>query len=179
LRWTHLGEKRYLSEVEFRRDVLRLLLLFRRSGYVNVVVDTVVRRTARDAFIVFRIHEGDPVRLKRLDIVGADSIFNVARLKKDLPLQVGGAFSRLTLQASADTIVWQLNNRGYPYAQVLRNFDEDDAALSAQATLEVVPGPRMRIGEVDILGLKRVDTGTVRGLLRVKPNDLFRRDLLY
>ena len=47
------------------------------------------------------------------------------------------------------------------------------------ATLEVVPGPRMRIGEVAILGLDRVDTGTVRGLLRVKPYDLFRRDLLY
>jgi outer membrane protein insertion porin family len=179
LRWTHLGAKRYLSEVEFRRDLLRLLLLFRRSGYVNVVIDTIVHRTARDAFVVFRIHEGDPVRLKRLDIVGADSMFNVARLKKDLPLQVGGPFSRFTLQASADTIVRQLNNRGYPYAQVLRNFDEDDAALSAEATLDVVPGRRMRIGAVEILGLARVDTGTVRGVLTVKPNDLFRRDALY
>jgi outer membrane protein insertion porin family len=179
LRWTQLGAKRYLNEVEFRRDVLRLLLLYRRSGYVNVVIDTTVRRTARDAFITFRVHEGEPVRLKRLDIVGADSIFDVPKLKKDLDLQVGGPFSRFSLQASADTIVGRLNNRGYPYAQVLRNFDEDDAALSAAATLEVVPGPRMRIGEVTILGLDRVDTGTVRGLLRVKPYDLFRRDLLY
>ena len=179
LRWTHLGEKRYLNEVEFRRDVLRLLLLFRRSGYVNVVIDTIVHRSARDAFLTFRIHEGDPVRLQRLDIVGADSIFNVPRLKKDLDLQVGGPFSRFLLQASADTILGRLNNRGYPYAQVLRNFDEDDAALSAGATLEVVPGPRMRIGEVVILGLARVDTGTVRGLLRIKPHDLFRQDLLY
>jgi outer membrane protein assembly factor BamA len=179
LRWMHLGEKKYLSEVEFRRDVLRVLLLFRRSGYVNVVVDTIVQRRVRDAFITFRIREGDPVRLKRLDIVGADSLFNVPRLKKDLALQVGGPFSRFLLQASADTIVGRLNNRGYPYAQVLRNFDEDDAALSAGATFEVVPGPRVRIGEVVILGLNRVDTGTVRGLLKVKPLDLFRQDLLY
>jgi outer membrane protein insertion porin family len=100
-------------------------------------------------------------------------------LKKDLALQVGGPFSRYLLQASADTIVGRLNNRGYPYAQVLRNFDEDDAALSAGVTLEVVPGPRMRIGDVVILGLNRVDTGTVRGLLRVKPHDLFRQDMLY
>ena len=179
LRWTHLGERRYLNETELRRDVLRLLLLFRRSGYVNVVIDTTVHRTARDAFITFRIHEGEPVRLKRLDIVGADSLFDIPRLKKSLPLQVGGAFSRFTLQASADTIVGQLNNRGYPYAQVLRNFDEDDAALSAQVTLEVVPGRRMRIGEVEIQGLRLVDTGTVRGLLRVKPPDQFRQNLLY
>src|SRR6185295_16486504 len=136
LRWTHLGAKRYLNEVEFRRDVLRLLLLFRRSGYVNVVIDTTVHRTAKDAFIAFRIHEGEPVRLKRLDIVGADAICDVPKLKQDLDLQVGGPFSRFRLQASADTLVLRLKNRGYPYAQVLRNFEQDDAALSAGATLE-------------------------------------------
>ena len=179
LRWTQLGEKKYLNEVEFRRDVLRLVLLFRRSGYVNVTIDTMVRRTARDAFITFRIHEGEPVRLTRLDIMGADGLFNISNLKKDLALQVGRPFNRFLLQASADTIVGRLNNRGYPYAQVLRNFDEDDATLSAAAVLEVVPGPRMRIGEVVIEALARVDTGTVRGLLRVKPQDLFRQDMLY
>jgi outer membrane protein insertion porin family len=179
LRWTHLGEKRYLNEVEYRRDVLRLLLLYRRSGYVNVVIDTVVHRTDRNVFITIRIHEGDPVRLERLDVVGADSIFNVARLKKDLPLQVGSPFSRFLFQASADTIVGRLKNAGHPYAQVLRNFDEDHAALRAGATLEVVPGPRMRIGEVAIRGLGRVDTGTVRSMLSVKPQDVFRQDKLY
>lgn len=179
LRWAHLGERKYLNEIEFRRDVLRLLLLFRRSGYVNVVIDTVVRRTAKDAFITFRIHEGEPVRLKRLDIVGADSLFDIRHLKKDLPLQVEGAFSRFTLQASADTIVGRLNNRGFPYAQVLRNFDQDDAALTAVATLEVVPGQRVHIGEVEIIGLKKVDTAIVRGLLRLKPTDQYRQNLLY
>ena len=104
LRWTHLGERRYLSEVEFRRDVLRLLLLYRQSGYVNAVVDTVVRRTPRDAFIKFRIHEGDPVRVARLDVKGVAGIFNVDKLKHDLPLQVGDPFNRFMMQASADTI---------------------------------------------------------------------------
>jgi outer membrane protein assembly complex protein YaeT len=179
LRWAHLGEKKYLNETEFRRDVLRLLLLFRRSGYVNVVIDTIVRRTDRDAFITFRINEGGPVNLTRLDIVGAESLFNLPQLKKELPLQVGRPFSRILLQASADTIVGRLYGRGFPYAQVLRNFDENDASLSAEATLEVLPGPRMRIGEVAILGLQRLDTAIIRDLLRVKPHDQFRRDLLY
>ena len=45
LRWMGLGEKRYFNELEFRRDVVRLLLLYRQSGYMNAVVDTVVRPT--------------------------------------------------------------------------------------------------------------------------------------
>jgi len=179
LRWTHLGERRYLSEVEFRRDVLRLLLLYRQSGYVNAVVDTVVRRTPRDAFIKFRIHEGDPVRLLRLDIIGAEPIFNLSQLKRDLPLRVGDPFNRLSFQVSADTIVAQLRNVGYPYGTVLRNFDEDDAALTAAATLEVITGPRIWIRDVVIQGLSRVDTATVWRMLSAKPGDLFRQDRLY
>jgi len=178
LRWTHLGERRYLSEVEFRRDVLRVLLLYRQSGYVNAVVDTVVQRTPHDAFIRFRIHEGDPVRLARLDIVGVD-ILNVRELKKGLPLQAGDPFNRFFFQASADTIALRLRNVGYPYATVLRNFDEDDASLTATATLEAVPGPRIWVGDVVIQGLQRMDTASVWRMLSVKPGDLFQQDRLY
>lgn len=179
LRWTQLGEKRYLNEQEFRRDVLRLRLLYSRSGYVNAVVDTIVRRTTRDAFITFRITEGEPVRLTRLDVIGADSLFDVARLKHDLPFQVGAPFNRFLLQASADTLVTLLRNRGHPYAQVLREFDEDDGALTATASLEVIPGPHMVVGVVEILGLDRVDTSTVRDMLSVKRGDPYRQDKLY
>ena len=47
VRWIGLGEKRYFSEIEFRRDVVRLILFYRQSGYMNAVVDTLVRRTRR------------------------------------------------------------------------------------------------------------------------------------
>jgi outer membrane protein insertion porin family len=180
LRWIgFLGEKRSFDELEFRRDVVRVLLLYRQSGYMNAVVDTLVRREGRDVFIKFRITEGEPVRLARLEITGLDGILDAARLKKDLPLRVGAPFNRMLFQASGDTIVARLRNLGYPYADVLRNFDVDAAQLRAEATLEAVPGPRMRVGEVTIAGTQAVDTETVRRMLSVKPNDVFRQDRLY
>src|SRR5687768_4314801 len=42
--WVGLGEKRYFDENEFRRDVIRLHVLYRRSGFPNAVVDTAVVR---------------------------------------------------------------------------------------------------------------------------------------
>src|SRR5881296_622347 len=180
LRWIPwLGEKRYFNELEFRRDVIRLLLLYRQSGYMNAVVDTLVRREGRDVYVKFRIYEGDPVRLAALDILGLDSILDVRRLKRDLPLQVGDAFNRALFQASADTIVSRLKNIGYPYADVLRNYDVDVAALRAVATLEALPGPRRRVGQVLITGAEKVDTGTIRRMLSVKVGDWFRQDQLY
>src|SRR2546421_4043482 len=179
LRWLGLGEKRPFNELEFRRDVVRLLLLYRQSGYMNAVIDTVVRRDARDVYVTFRIYEGDPVRLTRLDILGVDSILDVPPLKRALPLQVGDPFNRALFQASADTIVGRLRNRGYPYADVLRSYDVDAAALRAVASLEGVPGRRMRVGEVVITGAGQVDTGSVRRMLSVRPGDWFRQDQLY
>src|SRR5216117_3782447 len=100
IRMVGLGEKRSFNELEFRRDVVRVLLLYRQSGYMNAVVDTVVRRDNNDVYITFRITEGDPVRLASLNVLGLDSIFNVAALKRDLPLRVGAPFNRMLLQAS-------------------------------------------------------------------------------
>jgi len=179
IRYFGLGEKRYFNELDFRRDVIRLLLLYRQSGYMNVVVDTLVRREDRDVYVTFRIYEGDPVRLTKLEITGFDSIGSVADLKRSLPLQVGDPFNRFLFQASADTIVSRLRNHGYPFGDVLRSFDVDVAGLTAQATLEAVPGPRMRIGEVVITGADQVDSATVRRMLSLKPNDWFRQDQLY
>jgi outer membrane protein insertion porin family len=179
VRWLGLGEKRYFNEIEFRRDVVRLILLYRQSGYMNAVVDTVVQRTSRDVYVTFRIHEGDPVRVVRLDIMGLDGISNVEKLKRDLPLQVGDPFNRFLLQASADTIVGRLRNGGYPYAEVLRNFDSEAGILKAEVELDAQPGPRMRIGEVIIHGLRDVDTGTVRRIMSLRPGAEYKQDALY
>src|SRR6184192_1031493 len=179
LRWMRLGEKRYFNELEFRRDVVRLLLLYRQSGYMNAVVDTMVRREGGDVHVLFRIYEGEPVRLTKLKLVGLDSILGVAALKRTLPLREGEPFNRTLFQASADTIADRLRNLGYPYAELLRSYDVDATALKAEATLEALPGPRARIGSVVITGTEKVDTGTVRKMLSVHPNDIFRQDRLY
>src|SRR2546427_8838620 len=96
LRWMgFLGEKRYFNELEFRRDVVRLLLLYRQSGYMNAVIDTLVRREGNDVFIRFRIMEGDPVRRERLGIPGRDGVPRGAPPQKGLPPAVGTPFNRM------------------------------------------------------------------------------------
>ena len=180
LRWLGLGEKRYFDEVEFRRDVVRLVLLYRQSGYMDVVVDTVVRRAARDVWVTFRIAEGEPVRVTRIDIRGLDPVtYDPRKLRRELPLQVGDPFDRYLFQASADTIASRLRNRGFPYAQVLRNFDSDAAAHTAQIAFDVDPGPHVRIGDVQVQGLDRIDTATVLRVLSIRPGDPYRQDQIY
>jgi outer membrane protein assembly factor BamA len=180
LRWLGLGERRYFDELEFRRDVVRLLLLYRQGGYVNAVVDTLVRRTAKDVWVTFRITEGEPLRVTKFDLLGLDSAaFDLRRLRRALPLQVGDPFDRFLLQASADTLARWLRNRGYPWTEVLRNFDADAATKTAQVSLEAVPGPSAAIGEIAVRGVRHVDTTTVLRMLAVHPHDPYHEDRLY
>lgn len=174
-----LGAKRYFDELEFRRDVVRLIIYYHASGYMQAVVDTSVRRTPRDAYITFRIFEGQPVRVRHLDVTGIAGIVNERPLLRAMPLKVGDPFNRFLMQASADTLAAWLRNRGFPFAQVLRNFDAEAAELAADISFEAVPGPFMRVGDIVVDGLRRLDTTTVLRMLSVHPGETYREDLLY
>lgn len=179
VRWLGLGEKRYLDEIEFRRDVVRLLLLYRQSGYMRVQIDTVVKRTPDAAWITFLISEGPPVRVTRLTITGVAGILDTAALQDQLPLKVGAPFNRFLFQASADTIVSRLQNHGHPVAEVLRNFDSNADSLTATVRLDAEPGAFARIGAIRVLGLKRVDTATVLHAIPLRSSDMYRQDQVY
>src|SRR5438552_9796845 len=48
LRWLGLGEKSHFNELEFRRGVLGLLLLYRTRGYMTAAADNVASHRVRD-----------------------------------------------------------------------------------------------------------------------------------
>src|SRR5690606_6229350 len=54
-----VGSRRCLDESQFRLDVARLILFYRRSGFFRVQVDTAVQRPDPETMeIEFRIQEG-------------------------------------------------------------------------------------------------------------------------
>ena len=177
--WIGLGEKRRLSELEFRRDVERLRLFYRIHGFLEARVDTTVRRGPRDVFITFHIDEGEPVRVATMDIAGLDSVADRERLVRDLPLRIGRPFDRFQLIATADTIQTRLRDRGYPEALVLvRPWKVDSALRRAEVGLRVETGPSAVIGEITVQGTREVDSAFVRSLLAAVPGQDFReRDI--
>ncbi len=178
VRWLGIGEKRYLDEAQLRRDAVRLLLVYRQIGYMDVTVDTLVRRDPQNAFITFVLYEGAPVRVTRFELRGLEGVIDTARMRNDLPLRVGDPFNRWLFQASADTIGARLRRVGFPYAQVLRSFDADAGSLRAEVSLEAIPGPRMRIGTIELQGLAGVSPRTVRRLLPIREGQFFDEDRL-
>ena len=176
-----LGEKRYFDEQEFKRDVVRLEVLYRRSGYPHAQTDTVVRRTPTDVYITFRIKEGSPIRVTRLDVLGVDSLpAPVPRQTLvDLPLRQADPFNRFIMQATADSITRRLRDRGYPSARVFTSFETNRETETAAVTFETAPGRRAVIGQVNVVGLNRIDSQVVRNLLISRRGRLYSQDELY
>jgi len=183
LRFLDFGEKRRFDEEEFVRDVLRLKLLYRVSGYPDAEIDTSVTRVpiTGSVYVRFTVAEGAPILVTDVTIAGLDSLPAPLRrdLVLDLPLHVGDAFDRLRLQASADSLTRRLRNVGYPEADVFREFTSDVPSRRASVTLTVVPGVLARLGPVRVEGTRTIDSTIVRNLLGVQAGDLYREETLY
>jgi outer membrane protein assembly factor BamA len=179
LSWLTLGERRYLNEVEFRRDVLRIQALYRQSGFVDATVDTIVRREGGDAHITFVVHEGIPVTVRAITVEGVEGLIDPDDLLRSFPLHAGDPFNRLLMQAAADSVRFRLANQGYPFSEVFRNFDVDLESRSATIRFAVDPGPRARIGAVEIVGARRLDESVIRRAIPLEPGALFRQRDLY
>lgn len=180
VRWLGLGEKRYFDEQEFKRDVVRLDVLYRRSGYPNVEIDTLVRRTPENVYVTFRIQEGEPIRVTNLVINGLDTIRPELRRRvvQDLPLQEGDPFNRFLMSASADTVTRRMRDQGYPSARVFTAFETNKDALTAVVTLDADPGDSAVIGNVEVVGTNRIEPRLVRNLLISRPGRLYSQDEL-
>jgi outer membrane protein assembly complex protein YaeT len=181
VRWLGLGAKRYFDEEEFRRDVVRVSVLYKRSGYPDAVVDTLVRRDPENAYVTFMIDEGVPIRVAELTVNGLDSL--PPRLGRavllDLPLQISDPFNRFAMQASADSITRRLRDRGYPSARVFTAFESNQESKTAKVTLDAESGGRAVIGRIEVVGAQRVDTAVVRNLLVARPERRYSQEELF
>ncbi len=179
LKHLDLGTRRTFDELEFRRDVVRLQIFYRQHGYFETRVDTLVVREPASVAVTFLIDEGLPVLVDSLRVAGLDSVLDVRRLLRRLPLAPGKPFDRSRFVAAADTIAFAVRALGYPFVEVFRNYSVDLQARVARVDYAVEPGRRQRIGEIVIAGASEVGPVTIRRSLAIRSGDWFNQDALY
>ncbi len=181
--WTyrlfHVGERRPFDELELRRDVVRLQLLYRQHGFYDARVDTTIERGASSVSVKFRIEEGAPILVDSIAVEGVDSLPGGSSLLGAVVLKRGKPFDRLLFDASADSIAFALRDRGYPYADVYRNYSVDRRTRTAEVSFVVQPGRRARIGAISVEGNVKVGESVVRRALTFREGEEFRQRSLF
>jgi len=177
--WLGVGrDRRYVDDAVLRQDSVRLTLFYWQRGYREAIVDPDTLFEGGRAVVVFNIDEGEPVRLVSFEIVGAEEVLPPNALR-NLPLRLGEPFSLIDVEATRDTLINRLVNRGYARAEVLRSADiRTDSVREASVLFEVYPGTLARFGEIEVRGAEKVSPSVIRRMLTIAPGDLYRRSEL-
>ena len=137
--------------------MVRLQVLYRRSGFPNAEIDTTLRRTPRDVYITFRIQEGEPITVTPLEMLGVDSLPDWLQrvVKRGPPPAGGGPVQSLPDAGLGATRSPDGSRTGdTPMPRVFTAFEADRQALIAKVDLEALPGKRAVIGDVRVVGIE-------------------------
>jgi len=176
--WGFAHDRAYLDTRQLAADLLRLRLFYRRRGYRSVRVDTAVERLDGRAEVTFRVEEGDPIRIDSLRVTGTGAAITEERARALVPVGPGDPLDLTGLQAGEGEIVAHLRDHGYPEAVVLREYFIPTGGAGARVTLDVEPGPRARIGAVEVTGTEALSPSVIRRFLDVGEGDVYSQDRL-
>lgn len=175
------GTRRCIDRAALPLDVARLTLYYRKRGFFEAHVDTLVQPLGRNTVAVrFAITEGPALRLDTLRVTGMDSVPGGNALVARLGLEEGTRFDQYAVDSARSVLVRRLRDAGYPYADVLREYRTHLPTRSAFLGLDVYPGTRSRIGEVTLAvtpregTVQQVPDDVVQGLLGIRPGTLYR-----
>lgn len=179
------GTRRCLDPVELRLDVLRLRVFYRDRGYPEARVDTIVQPVVRDAVnLIFTIDEGLPTLVDSFAVTGLETLppEDRAAVLRDLGIGKGTVFDQVRLRVAIDSIRARLWNRGYPRADVAREYDVDSGTRRARVGLTVIPGTRATLGDLRVASTpapgkgQQIPDEVVRRIAGLRPGQLYRED---
>jgi len=168
--WGFAHSRQYLDTLDVAADELRLELFYRDRGFFSAEVDHDVAIAEDEARVHFTIAEGPPTLIDTLSISGVPPVLDSAEVRALIGLGAGARFDRFRLRVGEDSLVRALREQGYIEATVLEDLLRPPGG-GARVHLDVNPGPRFRVGEIEVEGAEDIGEGVVRDLLRIQPGE--------
>ncbi len=184
--WWPLATKRYFDDAIWDADLRRIIRYYESRGYyqARIVRSSVTPRPRNGVALEVEIDEGQPTRVRAVDVAGLDALpadDRHAALEKPA-ITVGQPFTEHGWASLKGGLHDRLHNRGYAEVAVDGNALVDVATQQASLDVAVRPGQRYRFGEleIDTGGGKAISPDWIREAVRlaIAPDDVFSGDAL-
>jgi translocation and assembly module TamA len=158
-------------------DKRRVEAYYRARGYYDARVEEVRLDPAGAGRVrvVFRVSEGQPVRVTKLTVTGLDEEPEARTRAGKLALKVGDVFSEGAYDATRAAIQQALRDTGWASATATQHADVLPDVHAAEVTYEVKAGARYRFGAIFVAGTSSVPRDRIRdqALGAVRPGEWY------
>jgi len=165
-----------LDRAELERDLLRLRVLYWKSGWRNAqVVPEITRRGDGVVAITLKVTEGLPTTIGSIEFGALDSLLEIHGLRKLVDVRVGEPLNLIRLDSIASRIASHLDEEGY--GDVLLNpvATVDTSSPKAAVRIGVSKLYQTRIESIRVEGTEKYDPRVVANTMGVKAGDPFSR----
>jgi outer membrane protein insertion porin family len=162
------------SYSRLRQDTTLIRQWYENNGFLKIGIkgDTVTGASRnRTIQVVIRIREGARTTIASVKITGS-ALDKRLNLNKDIITKKNNALKTADLDQDIQTISDKLGERGYLDAAVNCRLDFTPDSLGVHVDYAIHPGPRIRVGPIQIMGLQAVQEKVVRRELRFKENGI-------
>jgi outer membrane protein insertion porin family len=172
-----LAETQYLVKGRLKDDIKTLINLYRSAGYYDTIIKEPIidkrKETSKSVTITIVIEEGNPIPVKKVDIVWASEITNKKPIENAILLHEGNAADMQLLTASKEAATAALKDTGYALATVKESMEVNVKEKTAWVRFEISPGPLCRVGDFAVSGLVKVRRDLVERELDSYKGDLY------
>ena len=171
----------FLSPAEIRKAIDAVRDKYRAEGYyrAEVDVDRSLLQLTGSQPLVFRVQEGDKVRVRRIVFEGNEGLSD-EDLRDDLETKVdnwwrSGTFKLPEFEKDLDLVVRRYADRGYLDAVVVEHelVFLDDEPNHIEIRIRVDEGPQYRVGDITFTGNTVFETERLERLVVLDAGDVF------
>lgn len=175
-----------LNEMELRRDRIRIMRYYERRGYdqVQVTVDISEGNKEWKKNVVFRIREGEPMRISSstVEIDGPPSVIeNIESLQqfqrntREHELREGQRYQTIRKADVEGRFLETLQNNGYPWGKVEVVAEIDTLARTADVRVLILPGTKSYFTNFEFEGVQTVPNRIVRREMEIRDGEIYDR----
>ena len=153
------------SDEAVRRGIRKLFAL-------GIFEDISTERNEHEGLVDLTIHVSERPRIAKFVFHG-NVKKSTSDLEKKLQIRVGEAYSPSAVHTQVDTLLKLYTEDGYAQATVTPFADTLEDRHQVSVRFEVHEGEKVKISEIQVIGVTAVQTKVLRKQLKTKPTGLF------
>ncbi len=164
----------------FERDRMVILQTYYEQGYMQARVGQHLVELSPDkkkVYITIPVEEGARFKFGGIDFTG-DLLFSKEELNAPFEIKAGDWFNSIKFSMANEKVGDLYKDKGYAYVNLSPHIRLDEKTKTVSVDMEIVKGPIVKIGQIEILGNTTTRDKVIRREMRIYEGDEYSSELL-